>query len=72
MYITGIINNITENAIKYSAAIPINRDYNRLRRTRFIDNNGMSRESINMLEKFIYQPKTHNVKGFGLGLCCKS
>jgi two-component system phosphate regulon sensor histidine kinase PhoR len=77
MYITGVISNITENAIKYSGldapelkVITANHQEGLL--ISFIDNGiGMSRESVkHVFEKFYRVPtgNVHNVKGFGLGL----
>ena len=76
MYITGIVNNITENAVKYSNGNPeikvVTSDYREGILISFIDHGiGMSRESQKQVfEKFYRVPtgNVHNVKGFGLGL----
>jgi two-component system phosphate regulon sensor histidine kinase PhoR len=76
MYISGIINNITENALKYTINKPeltvITADHHQGILISFIDNGiGMSRDSVkHVFDKFYRVPtgNIHNVKGFGLGL----
>jgi two-component system phosphate regulon sensor histidine kinase PhoR len=76
MYVSGIINNITENALKYTRGEPslsvITADFAEGILLSFIDNGiGMSKESLtHVFDKFYRVPtgNVHNVKGFGLGL----
>lgn len=73
---TNIINNLLDNALKYSNANPVIRistsNFNGHFRIRIEDNGiGMSKETVQRIFEKFYRAHTgniHNVKGFGLGL----
>lgn len=73
---TNIINNLLDNALKYSKDKPVIRvttsNFNGHFRIRIEDNGiGMSKETVQRIFEKFYRAHTgniHNVKGFGLGL----
>ncbi len=73
---TNIINNLLDNALKYSKEKPVIKistsNFNSHFRIRIEDNGiGMSKETIQRIFEKFYRAHTgniHNVKGFGLGL----
>ncbi len=73
---TNIINNLLDNALKYSKERPVIKittsNFNSHFRIRIEDNGiGMSKETVQRIFEKFYRAHTgniHNVKGFGLGL----
>lgn len=73
---TNIINNLLDNAIKYSTEEPVIKvstsNFNGHFRIRIVDNGvGMNKETVQRIFEKFYRAHTgniHNVKGFGLGL----
>lgn len=73
---TNIINNLLDNAIKYSSEDPVIKistaNFNSHFRVRIEDNGiGMNKETVQRIFEKFYRAHTgniHNVKGFGLGL----
>ncbi len=73
---TNIINNLLDNAVKYSSELPVIKvttsNFNSHLRIKIEDNGiGMSKETVQRIFEKFYRAHTgniHNVKGFGLGL----
>ena len=73
---TNIINNLLDNAVKYSRELPVIKvttsNFNSHLRIKIEDNGiGMSKETVQRIFEKFYRAHTgniHNVKGFGLGL----
>lgn len=76
VHFTNLINNLLDNAVKYSKDNPLiklsTKNAGNTIRIRIEDNGiGMSKETINRIFEKFYRAHTgnvHNVKGFGLGL----
>jgi len=76
VHLTNIINNLLDNAVKYSKENPCIKlstvNFNSHLRIRIEDNGiGMSKETLHRVFEKFYRAHTgniHNVKGFGLGL----
>ena len=76
LHITNVVYNLIDNAVKYSAAIPVVEIFTRDEMDgiaiAFRDNGiGISRENQRRVFDKLYRVPTgnvHNVKGFGLGL----
>ena len=76
VHFTNFVNNLLDNALKYSKEIPLIKlttsNVGNLLRIKIEDNGiGMSKETLSRIFEKFYRAHTgnvHNVKGFGLGL----
>ena len=76
VHFTNFVNNLLDNALKYSKEIPLIKlttsNQSNLIRIKIEDNGiGMSKETVSRIFEKFYRAHTgnvHNVKGFGLGL----
>ena len=76
VHFTNFVNNLLDNALKYSKEIPLIKltttNVGNLIRIKIEDNGiGMSKETVSRIFEKFYRAHTgnvHNVKGFGLGL----